>query len=52
MILSGGEMSIFWSNGLVASICAMAIYVLFWPQISAGIARLAGTRTERRDGVD
>jgi putative tricarboxylic transport membrane protein len=52
MILSGGELSIFWSNGLVATICALAIFVLFWPQIADGIARLAGGRTTGRDSAD
>jgi putative tricarboxylic transport membrane protein len=52
MILSGGELSIFWSNGLVATICALAIFVLFWPQIADGIARLAGGRTTGRNSAD
>jgi putative tricarboxylic transport membrane protein len=52
MILSGGALSIFWSNGLVASICALAIFVLFWPQIADGIARLAGSRKAGRGSAD
>lgn len=49
MILSGGSLSIFWSNGLVASITALAIFVLFWPQISAGIARLVSGRAAKQN---
>lgn len=49
MILSGGSLSIFWSNGLVTSITALAIFVLFWPQISAGIARLMPGRVAKQD---
>ncbi|MPY75431.1 MAG: tripartite tricarboxylate transporter permease [Alphaproteobacteria bacterium] len=49
MILSGGSLSIFWSNGLVSSITALAIFVLFWPQISAGIARLVSGRAAKQN---
>ncbi|MGH6621732.1 MAG: tripartite tricarboxylate transporter permease, partial [Alphaproteobacteria bacterium] len=49
MILSGGSLSIFWSNGLVGSITALAIFVLFWPQISAGIARLVSGRAAKQN---
>lgn len=49
MILSGGSLSIFWSNGLVGSITALAIFVLFWPQISAGIARLVAGRIAKQN---
>jgi len=34
MILSQGSVSIFWSNWLVGSICALAVFVLFWPLIA------------------
>jgi putative tricarboxylic transport membrane protein len=34
MLLSRGEVSIFWSNGLVGSICGLAMLMLFWPAIS------------------
>ena len=37
MVLSDGNMSIFWSNGLVGSICGLAILMLFWPAISAAV---------------
>jgi putative tricarboxylic transport membrane protein len=43
MVLSDGNVSIFWSNGLVGSICGLAIFMLFWPVISAGLRHLRGT---------
>jgi putative tricarboxylic transport membrane protein len=43
MVLSDGSISIFWSNGLVGSICGLAVFMLFWPAISAGLRRLRGT---------
>jgi putative tricarboxylic transport membrane protein len=43
MVLSDGSMSIFWSNGLVGSICGLAILMLFWPAISMGLRRLRPT---------
>ena len=49
MILSGGSIAIFWSNGLVAGICALAIFVLFWPQISAGLSRFMTARAARQN---
>src|SRR5260370_1270347 len=33
MIGSGGDMKVFWSNGLVGSITTLAIALLFWPVI-------------------
>ena len=44
MIMSGGDLSIFWSNWLVGSICGLAIFVLFWPHISKGFSRLVRGR--------
>jgi putative tricarboxylic transport membrane protein len=32
--------SIFWSNGLVGGICALAMLMLFWPVITKLLARL------------
>jgi putative tricarboxylic transport membrane protein len=46
MLLSQGKLSIFWSNALVGSIMTLAVIMLFWPAISALIARLRGTREE------
>ena len=37
MVLSDGSLSIFWSNGLVASICGLSVLMLFWPALSAGL---------------
>ena len=30
---SGGDLKVFWSNGLVGSITTLAIVLLFWPVI-------------------
>jgi hypothetical protein len=35
-------MSIFFANGLVAGITLLAIVMLFWAPLRAGIARLRG----------
>ena len=40
MLMSQGTMSIFFANGLVASITSLALVMLFWVPIRAGIARL------------
>jgi TctA family transporter len=40
MIGAGGDLRVFWSNGLVGSITTLALILLFWPVISALIARL------------
>ena len=43
MIGSGGDMRVFWSNGLVGSITTLAILLLFWPLIDkafGGLGRL------------
>jgi TctA family transporter len=42
MIGAGGDMRVFWSNGLVGSITTLALILLFWPVISALFARLRG----------
>jgi TctA family transporter len=42
MIGSGGNLKVFWSNGLVGSITTLAIVLLFWPVIDrvfSGISR-------------
>jgi putative tricarboxylic transport membrane protein len=49
MILSGGSIAIFWSNGLVGGISALAIFILFWPQISGLIARIATGRAAKEE---
>lgn len=34
MLLSQGDLSIFWSNGLVGGIVGLALFMLFWPLIA------------------
>jgi len=34
MIGAGGDLRVFWSNGLVGSITTLAIVLLFWPLLS------------------
>ena len=38
MLLSGGTLAIFWSNGLVGSIVTLALVILSWPFVSAAFA--------------
>jgi len=40
MLVSQGEMSILWSNGLVGGISTLALVLLFWPLISRLIAKV------------
>ena len=42
MLVSQGEMSVFFANGLVGSLTGLALFLLFWPVISLGIARVRG----------
>jgi len=42
MLISQGDMSIFFSNALVGSITALALVMLFWPLLSQALARLRG----------
>jgi hypothetical protein len=37
---SGGDMKVFWSNGLVGSITTLAILLLFWPVIDKAFGNL------------
>ena len=37
---SQGSLNIFWSNGLVGTIMALGLIVLFWPLIQEGLTRL------------
>jgi putative tricarboxylic transport membrane protein len=39
MLLSGGSVAIFWSNGLVGSIVTLALVMLSWPLVSLGLER-------------
>jgi putative tricarboxylic transport membrane protein len=38
MLVSQGDLSIMFSNGLVGGITTLALLMLFWPLISKGIA--------------
>jgi putative tricarboxylic transport membrane protein len=40
MLISQGNLRIFWSNFLVGSIVTLALVMLFWPAISLGLAKL------------
>jgi putative tricarboxylic transport membrane protein len=40
MIGSGGDMKVFWSNGLVGSITTLTILLLFWPVIGKALDSL------------
>jgi putative tricarboxylic transport membrane protein len=40
LLSSQGSLGIFWSNGLVSTIMALGLIAMFWPLISAGLARL------------
>jgi TctA family transporter len=40
MIGAGGDMRVFWSNGLVGSITTLALILLFWPLIASVFERL------------
>ncbi|MBL0121501.1 MAG: tripartite tricarboxylate transporter permease [Betaproteobacteria bacterium] len=42
MLMSQGTMSIFFANGLVASITVLALVMLFWAPLRAGIAKMRG----------
>jgi TctA family transporter len=35
MIGAGGDLRVFWSNGLVGSITTLALMLLFWPLLSS-----------------
>jgi len=45
MIGAGGDLRVFWSNGLVGSIMTLAVILLFWPLISAGWDRFRSKPT-------
>jgi len=42
MLVSQGDMTVFFSNGLVGSLTGLALFLLFWPLISLAIARARG----------
>jgi TctA family transporter len=41
MIGAGGDLRVFWSNGLVGSITTLAFILLFWPVISKAVGRVS-----------
>jgi TctA family transporter len=41
MIGAGGDLKVFWSNGLVGSITTLAIVLLFWPVIDKAFSSVA-----------
>ena len=40
MLVSQGDMTVFFSNALVGSLTGLALFLLFWPLLSAGLARI------------
>jgi putative tricarboxylic transport membrane protein len=40
MLVSQGEMSVFFSNALVGSLTGLALFLLAWPLISLAVERL------------
>ena len=44
MIGAGGDMRVFWSNGLVGSIATLALILLFWPVLGNLWTRLTARR--------
>jgi len=42
MLVSQGDMSVFFSNGLVGSLTGLALFLLVWPLLSLAIGRLRG----------
>ncbi|MDB5511679.1 MAG: protein of unknown function transrane [Enterovirga sp.] len=47
MLLSQGNMSIFWANPLVGTIVTLALAMLFWPVLSAAMDRLRSPARSR-----
>jgi TctA family transporter len=42
MLMSQGSLSIFWSNGLVGGIFALAMLMLVWPLVGGVVGALRG----------
>jgi len=49
MLLSGGNVGIFWSNPLVGSIVTLALVLLCWPLIGKAIARVRGRDVQAKE---
>ena len=50
MIGAGGDIKVFWSNGLVGSITTLAIVLLFWPVIDMAFERVGRWRPTKMPG--
>ena len=44
MIGAGGDLRVFWSNGLVGSITTLAFFLLLWPLLGKAFALARRTR--------
>ncbi|MEP7062699.1 MAG: tripartite tricarboxylate transporter permease [Betaproteobacteria bacterium] len=44
MIMSRGSIAIFWSNGLVATLCALGLVLLLWPLAGSAMRRMLPRR--------
>jgi putative tricarboxylic transport membrane protein len=52
MLVSQGDLSIFYSNGLVGTIVTLALIMLFWPAIGLVIERLRGNAGDRKRAAE
>jgi putative tricarboxylic transport membrane protein len=52
MLMSQGDMRIFFANGLVGSVTALSLFLLFWPLISRGISLARGGNGRPRGGTE
>ncbi len=43
MLISQGDLAVFWSNWLVGSLTTLALVLLFWPLLSRGVALARGS---------
>ena len=48
MIGSQGDLSVFWSNGLVGTITGLSLIMLFWPAIQMLFAKLKSSKSGLR----
>jgi TctA family transporter len=44
MLVSQGNLGVFWSNPLVGSISTLALVMLFWPLLARGLRGLKGAK--------
>src|SRR2546430_16196223 len=51
LMASQGDLSVFWSNGLVASISGLAILMLFWPLVARVLDKFRAAARKRRATV-